>query len=676
MGFYKMTMHEWLLTLYKNKKIRAIDNQFALFVGHLLKDEESPLIAWAALASFELSKGNVCVDLAKLDPTNLFDLDQALSQDAQDKLQFTHAATVLSLSPLVDCTENEALATPFVFAKNRLYLRRYWYAEKQVAEEILKRSLPISLPNESAALLDALFKPDVGFVKKQLTGLNEEQKIEKCIDLFDVIDRDAIEVESLIHAMETNAPDEQILNLVPNSVRLNWQKVAAAAALSYRFSVISGGPGTGKTTTVAKLLAALVSTHTEGHLEIKLVAPTGKAANRLTESISKAVAGLAVDKSIQEKIPTLASTIHRLLGVIPNRVDFRFNKKNRLHLDILVIDEASMVDLALMARLLTALPDHARVILLGDRDQLASVESGAVLGDICAYINQGYSHSRASALSALTGFKLSGADGVSSVSDGVCLLRKSYRFHAKSGVGQLAGAINSGEKKRLKAVWEKGFSDIFWHTLSEETYLQAINQAVEGYKLYLNAMKEGQEGRKILAAFSQIRVLCALTEGNYGVSGLNHQIELALSRKKLITKGDTPFYPGRPVMVTQNDHALGLYNGDIGIVLETDEGLRVVFELSDGSVKPFLPSRLPEHQTAFAMTVHKSQGSEFDHTILVFPQAITPVMNRELVYTGVTRAKNLLDVYASEYSFIAAIEQKTERFSGLTDRLNGTFAEV
>ncbi len=670
MSLDKMTMHEWIITLYKNKKIRAIDNQFALFIGYLLKDEQSPLIAWAALTSFELSKGNVCVDLAKLDPTNLFDLDQALSQEAQDKLQFTHAATVLSLSPLVDCTENEALATPFVFAKNRLYLRRYWYAEKQVAEEILKRALPVSLPNESATLLDALFKPDVGFVKKQLTGLNEEQKIEKCIDLFDIENRDLVDVNALLEVIEANAPEEQVLNFIPNSVRLNWQKVAAAAALSYRFSVISGGPGTGKTTTVAKLLAALVSSHTEGHLEIKLVAPTGKAANRLTESISKAVAGLAVDKSIQEKIPTLASTIHRLLGVIPNRVDFRYNKKNRLHLDILVIDEASMVDLGLMARLLTALPDKARVILLGDRDQLASVESGAVLGDICAHINQGYSHTRASALNALTGFELSGAPSVSSVSDGVCLLRKSYRFHEKSGVGQLAKAINSGDKKSLKAVWDKGFSDIFWHALSEETYAQAINQAVKGYKRYLTAIKEGLEGREILAAFNQVRVLCALTEGSYGVSGLNHQIEQTLSNKKLITKGETLFYPGRPVMVTQNDHALGLYNGDIGIVLETDEGLRVVFELSDGSIKPFLPSRLPEHQTAFAMTVHKSQGSEFDHTILVFPPSINPVMNRELVYTGVTRAKNLLDIYASEYSFIAAIEQKTERFSGLSQRLN------
>lgn len=672
MEFYKMTMHEWLIALYKNKKIRAIDSQFALFIGKLLKDDENPLIAWAALTSFELSKGNVCVDLTKLNPTNLFDLDKEPSLDAQHRLQFTNAFDLLNHSELVDCIGNQKAATPFVFVHNRLYLRRYWHAENLVADEILKRSLPVDLPKESAALLDALFKPDVGFVKKQLVGLDHEQKIEKCIDLFDVIKADAVDINALLNAIETNAPDEQVLNIIPNSVRLNWQKVAAAAALSYRFSVISGGPGTGKTTTVAKLLAALVSTHTSGHLEIKLVAPTGKAANRLTESISKAVAGLPVDKSIQEKIPTLASTIHRLLGVIPNRVDFRYNKKNRLHLDILVIDEASMVDLALMARLLTALPDNARVILLGDRDQLASVEAGAVLGDICAHIDQGYSHARASALSALTGFELNGAAGVSAVSDGVCLLCKSYRFHAKSGVGQLAGAINSGEKKRLKAVWQKGFSDIFWHTLSEETYAKAINQAVDGYKGYLTAIKDGQEGRAILAAFSQIRVLCALTEGNYGVSGLNHQIELALTSKKLITKGEALFYPGRPVMVTQNDHALGLYNGDIGIVLDTDEGLRVVFELSDGSIKPFLPSRLPEHQTAFAMTVHKSQGSEFDHTILVFPPSVSPVMNRELVYTGVTRAKNLLDVYASEYSFIAAIEQKTERFSGLSERLNAS----
>ncbi len=673
-------MYEWLTQLYKNKKIRAIDMQFAFFIGELLSaknkeilaDKEHPLMGWAALISFELGKGNVCVDLNKLGSDTLFDLVKEEALEAKVKLQFDSIKEILAGSDMVDTKADAGLSTPFVLTDNRLYLRRYWHAECIVAGEILKRAKVTPLPERSERLLNSLFKPDLGFIKKIILATEKEKQREKCIDLFDIVRPAQIDLNKLIQGIEANVEDDAILSLVPDSARLNWQKVAAAVALSYQFSVISGGPGTGKTTTVAKLLAALVSTHRgAGNLEIKLVAPTGKAANRLTESISKAVASLPVDQSIREKIPVLASTVHRLLGVIPQRVGFRYNKQNRLHLDVLVVDEASMVDLSLMARLLTALPDHARVILLGDRDQLASVEVGAVLGDICTHIQRGYSLERVQGLNALTGFELEGNKTGSFVSDGVCLLRKSYRFHAKSGIGQLAAAINSGEKKRLDTVWANHFEDINWHTLSDETYEKAISQAVEGYREYLTAIQQGQDARTVLTFFAHIRVLCALTEGNYGVSGLNHHIESALVEQKLIAVGEARFYVGRPVMVTQNDHALGLYNGDIGIVLSTEEGLRVVFELSDGSIKPFLPSRLPEHQTAYAMTVHKSQGSEFDHTLLVFPPTLSPVMNRELVYTGVTRAKKLLDIYAGEHSFLRAIERKTERFSGLADKLNG-----
>lgn len=672
-----MNMREWLTQLYKNNKIRAIDLQFALFIGEQVGLSESPIVAWAALTSFELGKGNICVDLAKLDTTSLFDLPFEESNIAYEKLAFDQAYFMFDDVCAVDTSANENLATPFVLMHGRLYLRRYWQAERVVAAQILKRAVSVELPKSTRKLLDDLFQPDVEFIKKLMANVPAESKAEKWIDLLDIVQPEKIDLAAAVAAVESNAPHEEILKYAPDAVRLNWQKVAAAAALSYKFAVISGGPGTGKTTTVAKLLAALVSTHTgENHLEIKLVAPTGKAANRLTESIGKAVESLPVAPEIRQKIPVLASTIHRLLGAIPQRVEFRHNELNRLHLDILVVDEASMVDLSLMARLLTALPDHARVILLGDRDQLASVEAGSVLGDICENIDQGYSPARAHQLFELTGFEMFGSNEVSKVSDGVCLLRKSYRFHAKSGVGQLAGAINSGQKKQIDWVWKQKFSDICWHALSDDVYPKAIAQCVQGYQKYLIAMKEGQNHRTILKYFGEIRMLCALTEGNYGVAGLNHHIESALVAEGLIAIGEHRFYTGRPVMVTQNDHALGLYNGDIGIVLETDEGLRVVFELSDGSVKPFLPSRLPAHQTAYAMTIHKSQGSEFDHTIIVFPPSPSPVMNRELVYTGVTRAKSLLDIYATEYSFIKAIERKTERFSGLTDALAADLTSV
>ncbi|WP_407331231.1 exodeoxyribonuclease V subunit alpha [Enterovibrio sp. 27052020O] len=662
-----MAMSEMLQMLYKRGVIRAIDRQFALFIADQLNDTNAQLVGWAALVSFELGKGNVCIDLSAIDPTRLFDLPAADSAGVAAQLDPEHALTFIAKSPVVGKGD---IPTPLVLDGSRLYLHRYWLAEQRVVAEISKRVKTIELPGETRQLLDNLFVPDIGYLKAQFAQWPDAEQPQKLVDFFDVVDPNSIDIQALIALISSGANHDAILAAVPDSTRLNWQKVAAAVALSYRFTVISGGPGTGKTTTVAKLLAALVSSSDKAsRLDIKLVAPTGKAANRLTESIGKAVAALPVDARIRESIPVQASTIHRLLGAIPNRVEFRHHEGNRLHLDVLVVDEASMVDLPLMARLLSALPDHARVILLGDRDQLSSVEAGAVLGDICDGADAGYSPLRANQLSALTGFELQGYANVPAVSDGVCLLKKSYRFHARSGVGQLANAINAGEPKQLERVLMQGFADIALHDLDGDVYGHAISQAVEGYRAYLSALLAGEDHRQILRLFSDVRLLCALADGPFGVKGLNHAVEKALSAQRLIAPGEEAFYPGRPVMVIQNDHGLGIYNGDIGIVVKQDDGLRVVFEMSDGTVKAFLPSRLPEHQTAYAMTIHKSQGSEFSHTLLVLPPTPTPVMTRELVYTGVTRAKSRLDVYATRASLARAVRRKTQRFSGLADAL-------
>ncbi|MDD1795204.1 exodeoxyribonuclease V subunit alpha [Enterovibrio sp. ZSDZ42] len=662
-----MAMSEMLQALYKRGIIRAIDRQFACFIADQLADHDASISGWAALVSFELGKGNVCVDLATIDPTRLFDLPAAESARVAALLQPEQALSAMTQSPVVG---TGAKATPLVLNGSRLYLHRYWAAEQRVVAEISKRVDALVLPDQTRQLLDTLFTPDISFLKAQFPLWPQEERAQKLVDFFDIIDANLVDIDAISALVASGANHNAILSLVPDHARLNWQKVAAAVALSYGFTVISGGPGTGKTTTVAKLLAALVSSSDKATgLDIKLVAPTGKAANRLTESIGQAVAALPVEASIREKIPAQASTIHRLLGAIPHRVEFRHHEGNRLHLDVLVVDEASMVDLPLMARLLSALPNHARVILLGDRDQLASVEAGAVLGDICDGAEIGYSPERAAQLSSLTGFALQGHENVPAVSDGVCLLKKSYRFHARSGVGQLAYAINAGNPHQVENVLKQGFSDIALHDLDGDVYGHAIAQAVEGYSDYLNALLAGEEHRQILRHFSNVRLLCALSDGPFGVKGLNTAIEKALSAKRLISPGEEAFYSGRPVMVTQNDHGLGLYNGDIGIVVKHEDGLRVVFEMSDGTVKAFLPSRLPEHQTAYAMTIHKSQGSEFNHTLLVLPPTPTPVMTRELVYTGVTRAKSRLDVYTTRASLTRAIRRKTQRFSGLADAL-------
>ncbi|CAI1826679.1 Exodeoxyribonuclease V alpha chain [Serratia proteamaculans] len=602
--------------------LRPLDLQFARVVAG--SDEPEMLLA-AACLSAEAGAGHVCLMLEQLLPENLFDGRQPeLAQAAwlaAGQLDVAGWQQRLSASAAVG---DGSTAMPMVLQQQRLYLQRMWQNEGEVAEFISGDSLPQAVEEaELRTILDQLF------------------------------------------GEATDEPD--------------WQKIAAAVAATRRIAVISGGPGTGKTTTVAKLLAALVQLAEGRRLRIQLAAPTGKAAARLTESLGSAGKQLALTPEQRALFPTEASTLHRLLGAQPNSQRMRYHSGNRLHLDVLVVDEASMVDLPMMARLIAALPAQARVIFLGDRDQLASVEAGAVLGDICRFAEQGYSVARAEQLSRLTGCLLQGesAQAEAVVRDSLCLLRKSYRFDANSGIGQLASAVNTGNGKLALAALDGRFSDVSGYPLAETQDYQALLDAcVTGYRDYLRQVVAGADAVAVLAAFGRFQVLCALREGPFGIAGLNERIETGLQRAGLIQRKPGAagrWYSGRPVMIGRNDSALGLFNGDIGIALRDEIGeLRVHFQLPDGSIKSVQPSRLPAHETAYAMTVHKSQGSEFDHTVLVLPNHFLPVLTRELVYTAITRARRQLSLYAIDAVLMRAIRTPTQRRSGLAERLQIT----
>ncbi len=602
--------------------LRPLDLQFARVVAG--SDEPEMLLA-AACLSAEAGAGHVCLMLEQLLPENLFDGRQPeLAQAAwlaAGQLDVAGWQQRLSASAAVG---DGSTAMPMVLQQQRLYLQRMWQNEGEVAEFISGDSLPQAVEEaELRTILDQLF------------------------------------------GEATDEPD--------------WQKIAAAVAATRRIAVISGGPGTGKTTTVAKLLAALVQLAEGRRLRIQLAAPTGKAAARLTESLGSAGKQLALTPEQRALFPTEASTLHRLLGAQPNSQRMRYHSGNRLHLDVLVVDEASMVDLPMMARLIAALPAQARVIFLGDRDQLASVEAGAVLGDICRFAEQGYSVARAEQLSRLTGCLLQGesAQAEAVVRDSLCLLRKSYRFDANSGIGQLASAVNTGNGKLALAALDGRFSDVSGYPLAETQDYQALLDAcVTGYRDYLRQVVAGADAVAVLAAFGRFQVLCALREGPFGIAGLNERIETGLQRAGLIQRKPGAagrWYSGRPVMIGRNDSALGLFNGDIGIALRDETGeLRVHFQLPDGSIKSVQPSRLPAHETAYAMTVHKSQGSEFDHTVLVLPNHFLPVLTRELVYTAITRARRQLSLYAIDAVLMRAIRTPTQRRSGLAERLQIT----
>ncbi|WFM71909.1 exodeoxyribonuclease V subunit alpha [Halomonas sp. CKK8] len=702
--------------------LRALDRAFAAFLAREVPDAPAPLLLAAALASHQLGRGHVCLDLER----TLAEPDLALSLPPEgDSLEDPPPRPSQLLGELALADWQEALThplvighgpgnTPLVLDGTRLYLRRYWHHERSIQQHI-------------AARLES--------------GSYSRNKAES----GEGADRQAMDLDALSQALAA---------LFPSSETLDWQKAACALAARSPFAVITGGPGTGKTTTVVKLLALLQTLALgSGHraLRIRLAAPTGKAAARLNESIAGQVSSLQLDglatlwercshrdsgvEALRQAIPTEVTTLHRLLGSRPDTRHFRHNARHPLPLDVLVVDEASMVDVEMMAALLDALPPRGRLVLLGDKDQLASVEAGSVLGDLCARAEGGhYTPETADWLAAATGQALPAemldAEGAP-LDQAIAMLRVSHRFDAESGIGQLAGAVNReapGREKRaaIREVLGHGYADLS-HLKLETDHDRKLERLVVsghaagfpdrgksrgegrtlrgrplpppvGYRHYLEVMKAaapqaGADGeidrealddwaRAVLAAHGQFQLLCALRRGPWGVEGLNERIRVALEKEGLIDTGEGRrlWYPGRPVLVTSNDYGLGLMNGDIGITLALPQpaspsgdarrgpALRVAFPAGDGSgqIKWVLPSRLQAVETVYAMTVHKSQGSEFTHTALLLPDAPNPILTRELVYTGITRARHWLTlVETGRGQLLDAVERQVMRVSGL-----------
>jgi exodeoxyribonuclease V alpha subunit len=697
--------------------LRALDHAFAEFVCTLSaqggpSEESVPpapeLAILAAMVSHQVGRGHVCLDISQLcenaEATLVLPPEGAvpLAEIPDSLRQPANLFRAMAPDDLINAIRQSRAvsggddSTPLVLDGTRLYLRRFWRYEQSIAAGIRQRlSAGVSENDQQlTAALDALF------------GKKDE---------------------------------------------IDYQKVACALAARNRFSVITGGPGTGKTTTVLNLLAALQSMACQSpganpadpYLRIRLSAPTGKAAARLSESIGGALSKLPLSalpgKPDASAIPTEVTTLHRLLGSRPGSRQFRYNEDNPLPLDILVIDEASMVDVDLMASVFAALPENARLIMLGDKDQLASVDAGAVLGELCQRASGGhYRPETLDWLESVTGYRLpdelADADG-HPLDQAVGMLRKSYRFDRHSGTGVLAQATNEGrfDKGLITQCQSGDFPDVTWlgrralladpeqsnlslsslaplarHAMTGSAGLFANageNRVVKGepvtapvgYGHYLRTMTDKRPtdpdtpedrrqwdawAKSVLAAFGQFQVLCALRKGPFGVDGLNQLVAAELYSAGLIRKTEG-WYPGRPVLVTGNDYNLGLMNGDIGVTLsvpwdQTESGdsaetLRVAFPSSDGSdvIRWISPSRLQSLETVYAMTVHKSQGSEFTHACLVIPDRLTPVLTRELIYTGITRARHWLSLAVPQEAVLKeAVSRSVVRASGLARLLS------
>ncbi|MHA6203974.1 exodeoxyribonuclease V subunit alpha [Dyella soli] len=633
--------------------LRALDVAFARFLA--AQDPTAPAVLplLGALVSRQQADGHLCLDL-----TIWRQLAEEFAWPSNWQALIAAAAadpTSLDASILVAMAANQVSSgSPLVLDGSRLYLRRYWNHEQRVAQAIGQRLA--STARTPARLAEQLAR--------------------------------------LFPATDTDAPD--------------WQRIACALAARGAFTVITGGPGTGKTTTVVRLLGLLQTLQRNDSprpLRIRLAAPTGKAAARLQASISTQIAHLDVEHDVRASIPGQVDTLHRLLGARPDTRRFRHDSGNPLHLDVLVIDEASMIDLEMMSAVLAALPDDARLILLGDKDQLSSVEAGAVLGDLCRRAEAGhYSADTAQWLRTTTGDQVDAwvRDDALALDQQVAMLRHSHRFGAGSGIGMLAQCVNAGNGPQVHRLLGESRTDIAWVDAgagrdrlaelvldggADRFAPRADGAAPCGYRHYLQALRRERPAAHadaatyahwahgVLQAFSRFQLLCPLRRGAWGTEGLNAQITAILHRAELID-ASREWYEGRPVLVTRNDYQLGLMNGDVGVALRVpdDNGelqLRVAFEVagetgeSGPRIRFVLPSRLGERETVYAMTVHKSQGSEFEHGALVLPDEPSAVLTRELLYTGITRARRWFSLHGSWPLIGQAIEQPVHRHSGL-----------
>ena len=556
------------------------------------------VLAAAALCCQVLGNGDVCLVLARWAGQRPWGEGYGLPALADWRAQ-------LAASKLVGAPGD---FTPLILDGECLYLARYQAYEAQLASQLLNRAADLPEVDETQ-LSDSLHR---------------------------------------LFANNTQQPD--------------WQRLAAAQAVRKRVAVISGGPGTGKTTTVVRLLAALLEQPGGERLAIGLAAPTGKAAARMAEAIRTAKASLPVSEAIKAALPEQARTLHRLLGSRGDRPQVRHTAANPLALDVLVVDEASMVDLAMMAKLLDALPANGRLILLGDKDQLCAVEAGAVFAELCD--GRGFDANAAADLQRVTGQSVPVEAPTSQLGDAVVLLTHSHRFAGDSGIGELARRINGGDARGTLSLLQEDRSDLHWQ--SAPTPAALLTRIEQGYEGYLQAALTGDPAAAF-AAFNQFRVLTAQREGAFGVAGLNEALEARYKRRFKLAERER-WYAGRAVMVQSNDYALGLFNGDIGICLQTELGLRVLFEGEDG-FRSFTTARLPSHETALAMTVHKSQGSEFSEVLLVLPELPSPLLSRSLFYTGITRAKHKVEIWALAPRISEAVTTRAERAAGLALRL-------
>ncbi|WP_367673834.1 exodeoxyribonuclease V subunit alpha [Buchnera aphidicola] len=598
----------------KKKMINDIDFYFGTYIA---TEKEPTLMLVATCVSYSVGCGHVCLPILNIKKKLVFPKKEKKLINELWNLagNFKNLTSILLNSNIVGYNNN---LKPLVLSKNNLYLNYLWQAEKKVFEFISNNKKE---------------KLNIIFLKKIL--------------------------KSLFHK------DNDY-----------YQKISVAMTMIWKIIFIIGGPGTGKTTVIAKILLALIRI-SEKKIKIKLTAPTGKAASRLTESLTYALKKIQLNELEKKILPKEAITLHSLLGITEKNKKPFFNIKNMLNIDVLIIDESSMIDLLLIETLINALPKNTKVIFLGDVNQLPSIEPGCFLKDIYFNHHHAYSHSTAKILTNITGCKINTIKYLSNtiLNDSICILKKKYRFHDKSDIAQLEEDLNTNQLNVIKKIFFNQYKNITQYQINNnDDYHHMIIKIVQEYSKYLNLIKKNTHPKNIIKKFKEYRVLCAIKNGIYGIKKINTHIEKEMEKMNLIQSyqiNNNTWYIGKPIMITKNNKSLKLLNGDIGITLLDNKKKLKIFFLSSYNIIKIIPIELiSEYETTWAMTIHKAQGSEFTHTVLILPNKDYAILTKELLYTAITRACNKLTIYAEKKILLKIMKKTNIRYSGLNTYLS------